>query len=120
MKFQLPILFLAGLVAGMALSDAATTLGLPQGRYLLELNYRDSPERLFTCTKLASAMGENLSTFDPDTKRQENCYIVATGTFNPDGSFQARLGADTWTGRVKHWNHTVLIPAHEVKSNSAW
>ena len=120
MKCNLPALLLAGIAAGMALSDAATLLGLPQGKHLLELRYHDSPERLFTCTKLASALGENLSTFDPDTQRQENCYIAATGSFNTDGSFKGRLGADTWIGRLGNWSQTVVVPARELKSVSPW
>jgi len=113
-------LFFVGIGVGMAASDAATTIGLPHGRYLLELRYHGSPERIFTCTKLASALGENLSTFDPDAGRQENCFIVATGNFAEDGSFKARLGADTWTGRAVHWRQTVVIPANELTASSSW
>jgi len=99
MKCNLPALLLAGIAAGMALSDAATLLGLPQGKHLLELRYHDSPERLFTCTKLASALGENLSTFDPDTPAASTPMGVSRGVW------VRTLGLVAWgIGRRRWWS----------------
>ena len=121
MKLLLTSVACLSFSVAIAISDIATHRGFPYQKQLLNLTFEPGGADEFKCTKLASSLGENLSTFEPETGRQGNCLIVATGRLQPDGSFHAQLGWNTWTGRIRNWAYPLKIPAKDILSvKSDW
>ncbi len=111
------LIFALGLTVGMALSDAAALQGFPHKPYIVELTHDSSNKANFDCMKLAAVVqGGNLSELSPSASRQEQCILLLYGDAQPDGSFDAYGGTQTWVGRVTKSSLPTHISNERIKS----
>jgi len=104
--------FVLGQLSGMWTSDYVTAHGYPHHRYLLSLKHEATSESDFQCTKRGYS-ADNLSHWDAQNKRQDDCLLYTTGDVRADGGFNVYLGT-TWTGRYVWRDKPIEIPASDV------
>lgn len=101
----------------MVASDIATYQGFPYATYFLEVSHDQSPRSDFRCMWLGTQFGKNFSEQDQETGAQKDCVLLVTGTKNPDGSFDACNGWESWYFRWANKSQLYRIQASEIKSS---
>jgi hypothetical protein len=107
---------LLGQISGMVTSDYAHINGFPHKTHVLELTHENTPESDYACMRFGTILLGNLSDIDLAAHRQANCIVLAIGSPQPDGSFNAVRYSPLWRGRLFEGDDPIRIPANRIKT----
>jgi hypothetical protein len=106
-----------GTLFGMVLSDAAAMRGFPHKPYMVEFLHDGSYEANFRCQQIATMLqGQNFSTLNPISGKQERCSVVLYGEARADGTFDAYSSTQTWFGRYEKGSRPAHFAQEQIKS----
>lgn len=90
-----------GAIVGAKVGDFGTTNGFLHKHYLISFTEEQTPENIYKCTRLGTATGADMSTWNRQTNRQDTCTIEAPAELRADGSVAVYHGASTWAARLE-------------------